>query len=146
MALLDEAYDQIFILARTEDIPGLMASTGKKTELSPIMIAGGSAIGRMIARLLCSDERKKWVKLIKPNFEQANELAVELKNVMVLHGNPTDPDLLATEGIGEMDAFVAVTDDEESNIISCLMAKHLEVKETVTLVSNDFIPLSQPLD
>ena len=143
-----QAYDQIFILARTEDIPGLIASTGKKeTELSQIMIAGGSAIGRMIARLLCSDERKKWsVKLIEPNFEQANELAVELKNVMVLHGNPTDPDLLATEGIGEMDAFVAVTDDEESNIISCLMAKHLEVKKTVTLVSKpDFIPLSQTI-
>ena len=143
-----QAYDQIFILARTEDIPGLIASTGKKeTELSRIMIAGGSAIGRMIARLLCSDERKKWsVKLIEPNFEQANELAVELKNVMVLHGNPTDPDLLATEGIGEMDAFVAVTDDEESNIISCLMAKHLEVKKTVTLVSKpDFIPLSQTI-
>ena len=143
-----QAYDQIFILARTEDIPGLIASTGKKeTELSRIMIAGGSAIGRMIARLLCSDERKKWsVKLIEPNFEQANELAVELKNAMVLHGNPTDPDLLATEGIGEMDAFVAVTDDEESNIISCLMAKHLEVKKTVTLVSKpDFIPLSQTI-
>ena len=52
-----------------------------------------------------------------------------LLNAMVLHGNPTDPDLLATEGISEMDAFVAVTDDEESNIISCLMAKHLEVKK-----------------
>ena len=111
------------------------------------MIAGGSAIGRMIARLLCLDERKKWsVKLIEPNFDQANELAVELKNAMVLHGNPTDPDLLATEGISEMDAFVAVTDDEESNIISCLMAKHLEVKKTVALVSKpDFIPLSQTI-
>ena len=64
---------------------------------------------------------------------------------MVLH-TTTDPDLLATEGIGEMDAFVAVTDDEESNIISCLMAKHLGVKKTVTLVSKpDFIPLSQTI-
>lgn len=143
-----QVYDQIFILAKTEDIPALIHSTGKEeTELSRIMIAGGSAIGRMIARILCLDERKRWsVKIIEPDYNQASELAVELKNAMVLHGNPTDPDLLATEGISEMDAFVAVTDDEESNIISCLMAKHLEVKKTVALVSKpDFIPLSQTI-
>ena len=84
-----QAYDQIFILAKTEDIPGLITSTGKEeTELSRIMIAGGSAIGRMIARLLCLDERKKWsVKLIEPNFDQANELAVELYLELKLYKN-----------------------------------------------------------
>ena len=140
--------DQIFILAKTEDIPAIVETTGKKeTELHRIMIAGGSAIGAMIARLLCKETKKNWsIKLIEPDYETAEELAIELKNVMVLHGNPTDPDLLATEGISEMDAFIAVTDDEESNIISCLMAKHLDVKKTVALVSKpDFIPLSQTI-
>ena len=111
------------------------------------MIAGGSAIGSMIARLLCGDQKKNWsIKLIEPDYDTAEELAIELKNAMILHGNPTDPDLLAAEGITDMDAFIAVTDDEESNIISCLMAKHLDVKKTVALVSKpDFIPLSQTI-
>lgn len=140
--------DQIFVLAKTDDIPKIVETTGKKeTELHRVMIAGGSAIGAMIARLLCKETKKNWsIKLIEPDYETAEELAIELKNVMVLHGNPTDPDLLATEGISEMDAFIAVTDDEESNIISCLMAKHLDVKKTVALVSKpDFIPLSQTI-
>lgn len=70
-------------------------------------------------------------------------MALECKNILVLHGNPTDPDLLATEGIADMHAFIAVTDDEESNIISCLMAKHMNVGKTVALVSKpEYIPLS----
>lgn len=143
-----QAFDQIFVLAKTEDIPKIVETTGKKeTELNRIMIAGGSAIGSMIARILCGDTTKNWsIKLIEPDYETAEELAIELKNAMILHGNPTDPDLLATEGITDMDAFIAVTDDEESNIISCLMAKHLDVKKTVALVSKpDFIPLSQTI-
>jgi trk system potassium uptake protein TrkA len=143
-----QAFDQIFVLAKTEDIPKIVETTGKKeTELNRIMIAGGSAIGSMIARILCTDQSKNWsIKLIEPDYDTAEELAIELKNAMILHGNPTDPDLLATEGISDMDAFIAVTDDEESNIISCLMAKHLDVKKTVALVSKpDFIPLSQTI-
>ncbi|MCG8372325.1 MAG: Trk system potassium transporter TrkA [Balneolales bacterium] len=143
-----QAFDQIFVLAKTEDIPRIVETTGKKeTELHRVMISGGSAIGSMIARILCTDQTKKWsIKLIEPDYDKAEELAIELKNAMILHGNPTDPDLLATEGITDMDAFIAVTDDEESNIISCLMAKHLDVKKTVALVSKpDFIPLSQTI-
>lgn len=143
-----QSFDQIFVLAKTEDIPEIIVSTGKKeTDLNRIMIAGGTSIGAMIARILSHDESKDWsIRLIEPDYSTAEELANELKDVMVLHGNPTDPDLLATEGITDMDAFIAVTDDEESNIIACLMAKHLGVKKTVALVSKpDFIPLSQTI-
>jgi trk system potassium uptake protein TrkA len=143
-----QTFDQIFILAKTQDIPAIIETTGKsEANLNRIMIAGGSGIGTTIARILCGDPKKDWsVKLIEPDYERAEELAIELKNAMVLHGNPTDPDLLASEGITDMDAFIAVTDDEESNIISCLMAKHLDVKKTVALVSKpDFIPLAQTI-
>jgi trk system potassium uptake protein TrkA len=143
-----QSYDQIFILAATSDINSIIKTTGKKeTVLNSIMIAGGSEIGEMLARILCDDKSKNWsIKLIEPNYDKAEELAIEMKDVMVLHGNPTDPDLLVTEGINEMDAFIAVTDDEESNIISCLMAKHLEVKKTVSLVSKaNFIPMAQTI-
>lgn len=142
-----QALDQVFILAETEDIPTIIKTTGKPdVEINRIMIAGGTPIGAMIARILCNEEKKWNLKLIEPDYDTAVELAQELKNVLVLNGNPTDPDLLATEGITETDAFISVTDDEESNIISCLMAKHLEVPKTVALVSkSDYIPLSQTI-
>lgn len=142
-----QALDHIFILAKTEIIPEVVRTTGKPDiEIDRVMIAGGTAIGAMIARIL-SQEEKNWnIKLIEPDYDTAEELAKELKGVLVLNGNPTDPDLLATEGITDTDAFISVTDDEESNIISCLMAKHLEVKKTVALVSkSDYIPLSQTI-
>ena len=142
-----QALDQVFILSKTEDIPDIIKTTGKPdVEINRIMIAGGTPIGAMIARILCSEDKKWNIKLIEPDYDTAVQLAQELKNVLVLNGNPTDPDLLATEGITDTDAFISVTDDEESNIISCLMAKHLEVKKTVALVSkSDYIPLSQTI-
>jgi len=143
-----QAFDQIFIIARTQSIPEVVRTTGRaEVSIDRIMIAGGTPIGAMIARLLSQDESRKWsVKLIEPDYEVANELAVELRDVLVLNGNPTDPNLLATEGITDTDAFISVTEDEESNIISCLMAKHLEVQKTVALVSKaDYIPLSHTI-
>lgn len=142
-----QALDQIFIMAKTESVPAVVNTTGKaETEISTIMIAGGTPVGEMVARLLCEQDKNWTIKLIEPDYDRAVELAEELKEVLVLNGNPTDPDLLATEGISDTDAFISVTDDEESNIISCLMAKHLEVKKTMALVSkSDYIPLSQTI-
>lgn len=139
--------DQIFILAKTPTIPNVVKTTGKPdVEINRIMIAGGTPIGAMIARILCQQDEKYNIKLIEPDYDTAAELAQEFKDVLVLNGNPSDPDLLATEGITDTDAFISVTEDEESNIISCLMAKHLEVKKTVALVSkSDYIPLSQTI-
>ncbi len=142
-----QALDHVFILAKTPTIPQVVKTTGKPDiEIERVMIAGGTPIGAMIARIL-SQEDKKWnIKLIEPDYDTAAELAQELKDVLVLNGNPTDPDLLVTEGVTDTDAFISVTDDEESNIISCLMAKHLEVKKTVALVSkSDYIPLSHTI-
>jgi trk system potassium uptake protein TrkA len=139
--------DQVFILALTEDMPDLVKSTGQQEHpIENIMIAGGTYIGHKVAKILRQESTRWNIKLIEPDYEKAFELAETLKGVLVLNGNPTDPNLLATEGIAEMDAFIAVTDDEESNIISCLMAKHLEVPKTVALVSKaDYIPLSQTI-
>lgn len=141
------ANDQVFILSETRHMPEIVATTGlQERPISRIMIAGGTQIGHMVASLLDAENQRWKIKLIEPDLERATELAAELRNVLTLHGNPTDPNLLATEGIGETDAFIAVTDDEESNIISCLMAKHLEVRKTVALVSKaDYIPLSQTI-
>jgi trk system potassium uptake protein len=141
------ALDHIFIVTKTEHVKKFVNATGHSdSPLKRIMIAGGNAVGRILAQKLSSDKQKWEIKLIEPDQEVATEVANSIRNILVLHGNPTDPNLLVTEGIQEMDAFISVTDDEESNIISCLMAKHLEVKKTVALVSKtQYIPLSQTI-
>jgi len=139
--------DHVFIVTKTEHTKKLVHATGHQDiTLRKIMIAGGSQLGRMLAKKLC-DDRQKWnIKLIEPDQEKATEIANKNGDILVLHGNPTDPNLLITEGVQEMDAFISVTDDEESNIISCLMAKHLQVKKTVALVSkSQYVPLSQTI-
>lgn len=141
------ALDQVFIMCKTENLKELITAAGhQNVEIHRIMIAGGTQVGHILARLLSKDQQKWEIKLIEPDPDLAESLANELRNVMVLNGNPTDPNLLAVEGIQEMDAFISVTDDEESNLISCLMAKHMEVRKTLSLVSkSQYIPLSQTI-
>jgi len=139
--------DNLFILCKTDDVEKFIRLTGHKDEkFENILISGGSEVGELLARELSEDPHGWNIKLIEPNLNKATILANELRNVLVLNGNPTDPNLLVTEGINEMDAFISVTQDEESNIISCLMAKHLEVKKTVAIVSRpEYLPLSETI-
>lgn len=139
--------DHIFIVTKTEHVKELTRAAGHTdVTLRRIMIAGGNQLGRLLAKKLCEDKQKWDIKLIEPDSEKAIEIANKNGGILVLHGNPTDPNLLITEGVQEMDAFISVTDDEESNIISCLMAKHLQVKKTVALVSKtQYVPLSQTI-
>lgn len=141
------ALDHVFIITKTDHVKRIVQATGHhNVSLRRVMIAGGSDVGRMLARKLCEDQKKWDIKLIEPDADIAEEIANNNRDILVLHGDPTDPNLLVTEGIQDMDAFVSVTDDEESNIISCLMAKHLEVKKTVALVSKaQYVPLSQTI-
>lgn len=141
------ALDHVFIITKTDHVKHIIKATGHHdVSLRRVMIAGGSDVGRILAKKLCQDQKKWDIKLIEPDAEIAEEIANSNSDILVLHGNPTDPNLLVTEGIQEMDAFVSVTEDEESNIISCLMAKHLEVKKTVALVSKaQYVPLSQTI-
>ncbi len=139
--------DQIFILARNQDVSRVISTTGREeTKIKRIMIAGGSSIGTRVTDIL-SRERADWrIKLIDPDPDISLKLAGRFRDVLILNGDPTDPDLLVSEGIMDTDAFISVTLDEESNIISCLMAKHLGVRKTVALVSKaEYIPMSHAI-
>jgi len=86
------------------------------------------------------------VKLIESDEEKTLKLADTLTSTLVIKGDGRDIDLLAQEGIIDVDAFVAVTEDAETNIITCLMAKHLGVKKAIALVDKvDYIPLTQTI-
>ena len=138
--------DQIFVLARPKSIPPVLGMFGKTDRrIDDIMILGGTDIGAKVAFQL-SQEKNKNIKLIESNRPRAEKLAELLGSVLVIHGDATDIDLLVTEGLPDMDAFVAVTDDEESNLVTCLLAKHLTVRKTVALLSKGaYIPISQSI-
>jgi len=104
------------------------------------MILGGSLTGQFVAQAIAPDSK---VKLIESRTEKSWEVADRLKDVLVIQGDGTDYDLLAVEGITDMDAFIAVTGNDEINIISTLIAKHFEVERTISLVNNvDYIPIT----
>ena len=136
--------DQVFVITRPEGNNVVLKLAGKEDiNFDNIMILGGSKIGRRVAELL---EDKMTVKLIESDEEKSLQLADSLSSTLVIKGDGRDIDLLAQEGIIDVDAFVAVTEDAETNIITCLMAKHLGVKKAIALVDKvNYIPLTQTI-
>lgn len=136
--------DQIFIFITKNNSDIVVKFTGKeRISFKNLMILGGSSIGRMVAKKF-EDELN--VKLIEANKEKSLELVDYLDKTMIIQGDGRDIDLLAQEGIVDTDAFVSVTEDSETNIITCLMAKHLGVKKTIALVDKaDYIPLTHTI-
>jgi trk system potassium uptake protein TrkA len=136
--------DQVFVITKPEGNNVVMKLAGKEDlKFDNIMILGGSKIGRRVAELL---EDKMTVKLIEADEEKSLQLAGGLTRTLVIRGDGRNIDLLAQEGIIDVDAFVAVTDDAETNIITCLLAKHLGVKKTIALVDKvEYIPLTQTI-
>lgn len=138
-----QAGDQIFALTRPKYVTPLTHVMGKEdTHIQQVMISGGTRVGAGVAQRLSTHSDAR-IKLVEPDPEVAADLACDLPDVLVLNCDPTDIDTLVMEGLGEMDAFVAVTNDEESNLVTCLMAKHLGVYKTVGLLSKAaYIPIS----
>lgn len=133
--------DQVYVISKTEHVPEMLKLAGKQDKpIRNIMILGGEKIGRRIAQQLEEDIN---VKLIESNKDRAFQLADELKKTLVIQGEGKDIDLLVQEGLIDMDVYIAATSDEETNIISCLMAKHLGVSKTIALIENqDYLPLA----
>ncbi|MCF7560970.1 Trk system potassium transporter TrkA [Sabulilitoribacter multivorans] len=119
--------------------------TGKANrEIKDVMILGGTQIGYKSARDL-SDKGFN-VKLLVENKERAFDIADDLPNVLVIHSDGRNVDLLVEENISEMDAFIAVGSNSETNIMSCLVAKSKGVKKSVALVENmDYFELSHSI-
>jgi trk system potassium uptake protein TrkA len=138
------ANDQVFVITKPEGHEQILKLAGKENlKFDNIMVLGGGKIGRRVASLL-SD--KMQVKLIESDPDKGFELADQLPNTLIIQGDGRDIDLLAQEGIIDVDAFIAVTEDAETNIISCLLAKHLGVKKVIALVDKvDYIPLTQTI-
>lgn len=105
------------------------------TPLKRIMIVGGNKLGYYLADEL--SEKKFQVKLIESDKETAEDLAETLPRVTVIHGNGTQHDLLIEEGIEAMDAFVALTEVDEENMIASMFANKMKVKKAITQIKSD---------
>ncbi|MFV1980774.1 MAG: Trk system potassium transporter TrkA [Rhodothermia bacterium] len=136
--------DQVFALVRPADFSALAVLFGKSdAKLQNVMILGGTLVGERVAARL-SEDKEIHVKLIEPDREKAERLAEDLPNVLVIHGKESDIDMLAVEGITDMDAFIGVKDDEASNLVTCLIAKHLGVPKAIAMLSTAaYLPISQ---
>ena len=128
--------DRIHLTADAKSLRDFIAEINLvDTPLKRIMIAGGSKIGYYLADEL---SRKKYkVKLIEANRENAEELAESLPKVTVIHGNGTHHDLLLEEGIEAMDAFVALTNTDEENMVISMFAGKMKVRKTITQIKGD---------
>jgi trk system potassium uptake protein TrkA len=123
----------------------LFELSGKvKVDIKNIMILGGSQIGFQTAKELC--DSKFNVKIVESKKSVAEDLAEDLPNALVICGDGRKVEILEEENISDMDAFISVTGNSETNIMSCLLAKSKGVKKTIALVENmDYYQLSQSI-
>ena len=128
-----EAGDEVFCLAATQDIRQVMRELRKMDQpVRRVMIAGGGNIGLRLARAL---EKNYIVKLIDFSKRRCEVLSSRLDTALVLQGDVTDESLLELESVDEMDIFIAVTNDDENNIMSCLLAKRMGAKTVIALIT-----------
>lgn len=127
--------DEVFFMAIPEDIPTVVDEL-RNEKFNPsrnIMIAGGGNIGFNLAKDI---EKQHQVKVIDREISRARYIAESLDDAIIIHGDVADKSLLMEENIDEIDLFIAVTNSDEANIISGMLAKKLGVKRVISLVNN----------
>jgi trk system potassium uptake protein TrkA len=125
--------DEVFFLAARQDIRRFMAEIRKEEDpVRRVVIAGGGNIGFRLARLL---EDSNQVKLIERDAKRARRVSEQLQNTIVLNGDAADEELLIEENIDNCDVFAALTNSEEANILSAMLAKRLGAKKVMALIN-----------
>ena len=139
-----ESDDMVYMVTNYSNTNDILRYSGRKHEhIAQVMILGGSHIGRLVAKELGNDYK---IKLFEADRDEAYRLSDSLNNVLVIHGDDTNVDLLLEEGLRTTDAFVAVTGSSEANILACLLAKSEGVRHTVAEIENlNYVNLAERL-
>ena len=125
--------DEVFLLADSTYIRPIMRELRRMlTPVRRVMIAGGGNIGSRVASAL---EAGHEVKILERDAARAEQVAIRLKDTLVLHGEATDEHILSQENIDEMDMFLALTNDDEDNIMAASLAKRLGCKRVLALIN-----------
>ena len=132
-----QAADEIFVVAERGAVEriGTMVGAADREEIASAMIFGANELGRSVASML---QGKCRVKLIDMKGRAAGEASEELSRTLVIESDGHDMDLLEREGLAQTDAFLAVDDHEETNLIACLYAKRMGVPRTIARVERPF--------
>ncbi|MDG1231722.1 MAG: Trk system potassium transporter TrkA [Pseudomonadales bacterium] len=129
-----EADDEVFFIAASKDIKNVMSEMRRVEKPNKrVVIAGGGHIGEHLARTI---EGRYGVRIIEHSRQRCYELSETLDRTIVLSGDASDRDLLLEENIEETDVFCAVTNDDEANIMSSMLAKSLGARKVITLINN----------
>ena len=134
--------DHLYFLAGKDQIESILKAVGKThIKVRNVMILGGTALAYHTAKLL---EEKYRVTIVEGNKEQCKLLAERLEHALIIKADPSNIEVLKEEGLAEMDAFIALTPNSETNIITSLMAESAGVYKTIALVDNtDYTHISQ---
>jgi trk system potassium uptake protein TrkA len=137
------AGDHVYVIAAEAEIPRALELTGHEhAAVQRVMLGGGSVEAYYLARLL--QQHGVQAIAVVEDRARAQELAERLDRTLVLNGNVTDVELLELEGVGGMDAFVALTESDETNIIASLVARQAGTKQVITLINkSDYMPLAR---
>lgn len=137
--------DIIYVMLPPENIEFLREESGKEDyPIKNIMISGGSRIAQKTVQSLPKNIN---IKILERDREKSHLLAEKLEDTLVINADGRDIEVLLEEGIKEVDAFVAVSDNSEENILACLSAKRFGVKKTIAEVENiDYITLAESMD
>ena len=128
--------DSVYFVADTEHVPRAMAAFGhEEQEARRIIIMGGGNIGLSLARLIEESKHDVTAKIIELDRERARTAAETLPGVAVILGDGLDPEILAEANVSMTETVVAVTDDDETNILSSLLAKRYGAERAVTLIN-----------
>ena len=128
-----ETGDEVFFLAARDDIRRVMSEMRKEEHpVRRIVIAGGGNIGLRLAKTL---EKTNQVKIIERDAKRARRISELLENTIVLNGNAADEELLIEENIDGTDVFAALTNSEEANILSAMLAKRLGARKVMALIN-----------
>ncbi len=136
------ANDLVYVITKPGGIDPLLKLGGKtRIEIKKVMILGGGRVGRTTAKRL---EKTLSIKLVEIDRDKSNQLINYLDNTLIINGDGRDIQLMEDEGIRSTDAFIACTDNSETNILTSLHAKKFGVKRTIALVENiEYIDISQ---
>ncbi len=139
-----QKYDLVFFVSRPTMVESILQMAGKeKFVVKNVMILGGSRIGMKTALRLGESFN---IKIIEINKERSLKVAEKVSHALVINGDGRDLELLRSEGIEQMDAFVAVTGNSEANILACQMAKKMGVRRTIAEVENiDYIDFAEKI-
>lgn len=133
--------DLIYFVTETRNLEKTLNLLGiSLTPVKKVLIVGGGRIGVQLGKAL--EKEKIQVKIIESDLGRCHEISEQMNKAVVLHGDGSDQKLFMEENIGQMDAVVSVTNDDETNILVSLLAKNMGVTNTITRIGkSDYYPL-----